>query len=89
MTEYKRKSPTPEGRKNLHTELMADIKARMYRLTEHAPAAKRAKINSLFCKAIGILETKDNSILFDFFASDFTTDKEFVSYIQDVIKGNF
>lgn len=89
LSEYKQKSSTPQGLKNLHVELIAEIKFRMYRLSYNAPAAKKAKHNAFFSKAIEILEKKDNSILYNFFASDFTTDEEFVMYIQQVIKGDF
>lgn len=86
-SEYKEKSSTPEGRKNLHTELLAEIKGRMTRLADNAPEANKAKVNALFGTAMEKLEKEGNSILFDFFASDDITDRDFARYTQDVIKG--
>lgn len=86
-SEYKEKSSTLEGRKNLHTELLAEIKGRMTRLAENAPEANKAKVNALFGTAMEKLEKEGNSILFDFFASDDNTDKDFIRYTQDIIKG--
>ena len=84
---YKEKSATAEGRKNLHGELLSEIKLRMDKLTESAPEANKEKINAIFAKALSIMENQGNSILFDFFASDDNTDKDFIRYTQDIIKG--
>lgn len=84
---YKEKSATAEGRKNLHGELLSEIKLRMDKLTESAPEANKEKINAIFAKALSIMENQGNSILFDFFAIDDNTDKDFIRYIQDIIKG--
>ena len=84
---YKEKSATAEGRKNLHGELLSEIKLRMDKLTESAPEANKEKVNAIFAKALSIMENQGNSILFDFFASDDTTDKDFIRYTQDIIKG--
>lgn len=84
---YKEKSATAEGRKNLHGELLSEIKLRMDKLTESAPEANKEKINAIFAKALSIMESQGNSILFDFFASDDNTDKDFIRYTQDIIKG--
>ena len=86
-TVYKEKSVTAEGRKNLHGELLSEIKQRMDKLTESAPEANKEKVNAIFAKALSIMENQGNSILFDFFASDDNTDKDFIRYTQDIIKG--
>lgn len=84
---YKEKSATSEGRKNLHGELLSEIKLRMDKLAESAPEANKEKVNAIFAKALSIMENQGNSILFDFFASDDNTDKDFIRYTQDIIKG--
>ena len=84
---YKEKSATAEGRKNLHGELLSEIKLRMDKLAESAPEANKEKVNAIFAKALSMMENQGNSILFDFFASDDNTDKDFIRYIQDIIKG--
>ena len=84
---YKEKSATAEGRKNLHGELLSEIKQRMDKLASNAPEANKEKVNAIFATALSMMENQGNSILFDFFASDDNTDKDFIRYIQDIIKG--
>ena len=84
---YKEKSATAEGRKNLHGELLSEIKLRMDKLAESAPEANKEKVNAIFAKALSMMENQGNSILFDFFASDDNTDKDFIRHTQDIIKG--
>ena len=84
---YKEESATAEGRKNLHGELLSEIKLRMDKLAESAPEANKEKVNAIFAKALSMMENQGNSILFDFFASDDNTDKDFIRYTQDIIKG--
>ena len=86
-TVYKEKSATAEGRKNLHGELLSEIKQRMDKLASNAPEANKEKVNAIFSTALSIMENQGNSILFDFFASDDNTDKDFIRYTQDIIKG--
>ena len=84
---YKEKSTTAEGRKNLHGELLSEIMQRMDKLASNAPEANKEKVNAIFATALSIMENQGNSILFDFFASDDNTDKDFIRYTQDIIKG--
>lgn len=88
-SEYKEKSATAEGRKNLHNELLAEIKNRMDGFVNNAPEAKKAKINALFSAAMKKLEEHGNSILFDFFASDDLSDRDFVKHVQEVINDKY
>lgn len=83
---YKEKSATAEGRKNLHTELMSEIKQRLDKLVENAPEANKEKINAMFSVAMKKMEIQGNSNLFSFFADEEVGDKEFIGYIQDIIK---
>ena len=84
---YKEKSATAEGRKNLHGELLSEIKQHMDKLAENAPEANKEKVNAIFATALSMMESQGNSILFDFFASDDNTDKDFIMHTQDIIKG--
>ena len=84
---YKEKSATAEGRKNLHGELLSEIKQHMDKLAENAPEANKEKVNAIFATALSMMENQGNSILFDFFASDDNTDKDFIRHTQDIIKG--
>ena len=88
-SEYKEKSVTAEGRKNLHAELLSEIKQRMDKLVENAPSANKEKVNAMLGVALSKIESQGNSILFDFFASEEVSDKDFVRYIQQVINNKF
>lgn len=88
-SEYKEKSATAEGRKNLHTELLSEIKMRMDYFVSNAPEANRAKVKAMFDKAIDKMKEMGNSILFDFFADEQCSDKDFIRYTQQVIIGKF
>lgn len=84
-TEYNEKSKTAEGRKNLHTELLAEIRTRMEGFIQNAPEANRAKVSALFDKAFKNISENGNSILFDFYASDDLSDRDFIRSVQDAI----
>lgn len=87
--EYKEKSATAEGRKNLHNELLAEIKNRMDGFVNNAPEANKAKVSALFSAAMKKLEEHGNSLLFDFFASDDINDRDFVKHVQEVINDKY
>ena len=88
-SEYKEKSATAEGRKNLHNELLAEIKNRMDRFVNNAPEANKAKVNALFSEAMKKLEDNSNSILFDFFVRDDVDDRLFLKHVQEVINDKY
>lgn len=88
-SEYREKSATAEGRKNLHSELLAEIKNRMDGFVNNAPEANRAKVSALFSAAMKKLEEHGNSILFDFFASDDINDMDFIKHTQEVINDKY
>ena len=83
---YEEKSTTAQGRYDLHTELLSDIKRKMEALLDNAPVVNKEKVANLFEKAFCKLESEGNSILFDFFASDEVSTKEFICNIQGTLK---
>lgn len=85
--EYKEKSKTSEGRKNLHTEMLDIIKARMDSFLKNAPEANKPKIERLFEVAMNNIKDHGNSLLFDFFADEKISDREFIRNVQIEIKG--
>ena len=85
--EYSEKSKTSEGRKNLHDEMIDIIKTRMDRFMENAPEANKPKIEKLFEMAMNNIKNHGNSLLFDFFADEEISDREFIRNIQSEIKG--
>lgn len=83
---YKEKLATSQSRYDLHAELLSEIKSKMDELVNNAPEVNKARVVVLFEKAFNKMESEGNSILFDFFASDEVSTKEFVRNIQDTLK---
>ena len=82
---YKEKSATAEGRKNLHSELLSEIKQHMNKLLKNAPESNKDKIRALFDIALTKMENQGNSILFNFFANDENSENDFIRYTQQII----
>ena len=82
---YREKSATAEGRKNLHSELLSEIKQHMSKLMTNAPEANKDKIRTLFDVALTKMESQGNSILFNFFANDENSENDFIRYTQQII----
>lgn len=85
--EYNEKSMTSEGRKNLHTEMLGIIQNRMDNLLKNAPEANKPKIEKMFKMAMNNIKENGNSILFNFFANEEISDREFIGNVQCEIKG--
>lgn len=85
--EYREKSKTSEGRKNLHDEMIDIIKTRMDNFLKNAPEANKPKIEKLFEMAMNNIKEHGNSLLFDFFADEEISDREFIRNVQSEIKG--
>lgn len=85
--EFKERSMTSEGRKNLHSEMLDIIQNRMNAFLKNAPEANKSKIDSLFKLAINNIKEHGNSLMFDFFADEEISDREFIKNIQNEIKG--
>ena len=83
---YTEKSATAQGRYDLHTDLLSDIRRKMDELVNNAPDANKAKVAALFEKAYKELEGDGNSILFYFYANDEISTKDFVRNIQSILK---
>lgn len=86
QTTYKQMSQTAEGRKELHTTMLADVKKRMSELVASLPEANRAKCQQLFDMAYAKIETMGNGDLFTFFADEQVSMQNFLRYCQDAIK---
>ena len=54
---YKEKSATAEGRKNLHSELLSEIKQHMDKLLKNAPEVNKDKIRAMFDIAVNKMES--------------------------------
>lgn len=63
------------------------IKTRMDNFLENAPEANKPKIEKLFNAAMNNIKEHGNSLLFDFFANEEISDREFIGNVQSEIKG--
>lgn len=88
-TVYKEMSQTAEGRKELHTIMLEDVKAKMDALVESAPAANREAAAKMMDAAYDKISALGNSQLFNFFADDSVSERDFISYVSDILKGKF
>ena len=84
---YREFSKTPEGRKQVHDIMLHVVRNRMNNLLESAPKANRKKINEVFTTAYGKISKLGNSQLFNFFADGAVSERDFISYIDDIRKG--
>ena len=66
--------------------MLSEIKHRMDTFANNAPESNKGKVSALFNMAFGELEEEGNSILFDFFASEQVTDKDFLKHIQEIVR---
>lgn len=85
---YKQMSQTAEGRKELHTIMLNDVKQRMSELVASAPAANQAQCQQIMDMAFAKIETMGNGDIFNFFADEQVSVQNFILYCQDAIKGN-
>lgn len=84
---YKELNKAAEGRKNAHDIMLLDVRARMDRLIKEAPQANQEQVSNLMVAAFGKIQALGNGLLFNFFADDTLSDKNFVLYISDILKG--
>lgn len=63
------------------------IKTRMDNFLKNAPEANKPKIEKLFEMAMNNIKEHGNSLLFDFFADEEISDREFIRNVQSEIKG--
>lgn len=87
-TVYNEMSKTAEGRKELHTIMLEDVKVKMNALVESAPAANREAVTKMMDAAYDKIAALDNGQLFNFFADDAVSTNNFIRYISDILKGN-
>lgn len=84
---YKELNKTAEGRKNAHDIMLLDVRARMDRLIKEAPQANQEQVSNLMVAAFGKIQALGNGLLFNYFADGTLSDKNFVLYISDILKG--
>lgn len=87
QTTYTEMSKTAEGRHELHTLMLAEVRAKIDSMIINAPVANQAKVKALMDAAYTKIAQMGNGNIFTYFAEDGISTKNFVSYIQDVLKG--
>lgn len=84
---YQEKVTTAQGRKDLHEIMLNEIKAKFETLVNGAPEANKEKVRTMFDGALEKMQNIGISDLYDFFAGEHLTMKQFIVYTQDLIKG--
>lgn len=84
---YKEKAATAQGRKDLHEIMLNEIKTKFEALVNGAPEANKEQVKNMFGVALEKLQNVGTSDLYDFFAGEHLTTKQFISYAYDLIKG--
>ena len=84
---YKEKVTTAQGRKDLHEIMLNEIKAKFETLVNGAPETNKEKVRTMFDGALEKMQNIGISDLYDFFAGEHLTMKQFITYTQDLIKG--
>lgn len=84
--EYRKMSETAEGRKELHGIMLNEVRAKMDKLVESAPEANRAACKALTDKAFENISTLGNSDIFDFFANEQLSTRDFLYYMSKYSK---
>ena len=84
---YKEKAATAQGRKELHEIMLNEIKAKFETLVNGTPEANKEKVIIIFNVAIEKMYNIGVSDLYNFFAGEHLTLKEFIGYVQALYKG--
>lgn len=84
---YKEKVTTEQGRKELHEILLNDIKAKFETLVNGAPEANKEQVKTMLGVALEKMQNIGVADLYDFFAGEHLTTKQFISYTYDLLQG--
>lgn len=84
---YKEKVMTAQGRKDLREIMLNEIKAKFETLVKGAPEANKEKVSAMFGVALEEMNNIGVSDLYDFFAGEHLTLKQFIGYVQDLYSG--
>lgn len=85
---YKQLSQSAEGRKEAHTIMLNEVKSKIDALVESAPASNREALSKMMDSAMEKIAALGNGDLFTFFANDDISARNFICYINDILKGN-
>ena len=85
---YKEMSQTAKGRKEVHDIMLEEVKQKINALVESAPAANREALSKMMGTAIEKIAALGNGDLFQFFADESISTRNFLSYINDILNDN-
>ena len=85
---YKQLSQSAEGSKEAHTIMLNEVKSKIDALVESAPANNREKLSKMMDSAMEKIAALGNGDLFTFFANDDISTRNFICYINDILKGD-
>lgn len=84
---YNEMSKTAQGRKELHEMMEKAVTNHFKKLIDGAPANNKEKLNNLLNTLKNKINNMGNGNIFTFLADDHLSEKAFIGYVQDVIKG--
>ena len=84
---YRALSKTGQGRKQSHEMMLEDVKKRIDKFVNEAPESTREKASQLMQTAFEKISKLGNGMLFDCFADDQVSDRNFLLYVNDILKG--
>ena len=84
---YKEKAATAQGRKELHEIMLDEIKANFETLVNGAPEANKEQVKTMLGVALEKMQNIGVADLYEFFAGEHLTTKQFISYTYDLLQG--
>ena len=84
---YNEMGKTAQGRKELHTAMIKEITIKLNDITAKAPAQNALKVKVIFCKALDLMLNLGVADLYDFFAGEHLSEREFIGYVQSLVNG--
>ena len=84
---YNEKVTTAQGRKDLREIMLDEIRTKFQTLVNGAPEANKEKVRNMFNVTLEKMNNIGVSDLYDFFAGEHLTIKQFIGYVQDLYTG--
>ena len=84
---YNEKVTTAQGRKDLREIMLNEIRTKFETLVNGAPEANKEKVKNMFGVTLEKMMNLGVSDLYDFFAGEHLTIKQFIGYVQDLYTG--
>lgn len=84
---YNEKVMNAQGRKDLREIMLDEIRTKFETLVNGAPESNKEKVKNMFGVTLEKMMNIGVSDLYDFFAGEHLTIKQFIGYVQDLYTG--